>query len=250
MPEDTTSPKISQNPATYNAQRRRLLMSKLAWSIALIFILAIAAGGYLIYRKSIHFTHYATGGLSTYTLAGATAGPGASFDKPAEFKISTTPPSSKGYTEQVLLIQPASSKEQPDIGRIAMAVATSDPDSINTALANFSLAVAPQNPQDATYQALILPVQDFVNQRLPKGYGVTVLATPRAITTPRISSGAWIIGFTAVGPSKSTPPVVGEITLIYGKKAIYYFMVENISSVWSANQSIWTKVINSLKIDR
>lgn len=239
----------AQNKAVRPAPRD-FLKFRLVQLIIVVLILTVAGTGYLlIHKRNAQVAHYKAAGLSTYNLTSPTVGTSASFEKPSEFKTSTAP-TPKDYSVQVLLTQSSASGSAPDIGRIALAVDAANPATLNASNADFAYKATNPNPQDTSYQALLKPTQDFVNQRLPKAYSLTALGIPRAITTPNISSGAWIMGLSAIGPSKDSPPIVGEAVLVYGKHAIYYFMVENIGSTWQANQAFWQKVFSSLKIDQ
>lgn len=110
---------------------------------------------------------------------------------------------------------------------------------------------------------------DFINHHKIGYYGTPVISAPSALTVQ--GGKAWSARFTLSAvpaalkvdhpanipqaqavkgaPTIPNPSYEGRVVVAFGKSAIYYFMVYDLSPNWQANQNIWEQVINSLKID-
>jgi hypothetical protein len=166
-----------------------------------------------------------------------------SFDKPTQFEVYGSP---KAGDSQVLLIQMSSNHTVPDVGRIAAATVKFPADPLFLKSFGDSLT----GTDKAGYDIATKNFRDFINGRLPGRYSLSSFNGFQPFSNPGIAANAWQSGFSATSNKSGLPKISGEFITAFGKQVEYYFMAENVQADWSANQALWQKVTDSLKIDQ
>lgn len=235
--------------------RRPLLIRS---AVALIVILLVVAVGIVVMRQGGSSTNqksvsqnlispavsnvYHYQAMDSFMLG--TKGDMVTFDKPSEFKPLGQVPAK---TVQALLVHLPSTRILPDYGRIAIAVTSYGPKS------QFDDQLTQLNdPKSSGYQRMTEVFKGFINPRLPITYSVSELGVFKPLTNSNINSNSWEAGFTADSTNQRLPKLQGEFLVAVGdqSQSVYYFMVENVARTWQANQPVWQKVIDSLRIDQ
>ncbi|MDO8591964.1 MAG: hypothetical protein Q7R60_03530 [bacterium] len=222
----------------------------------LLAVLVLAGSGFYLYHQNQLKTKraaqpyaYTYKTLDSYTLAGEQAGSGMTFSKPVEF---AAPTKSAAKTHQVQFSHgPTKDGLLATIAGVAAASVYESTALSASYMKIFEATIV--DPKNAGYAALIGPLKDFVNHRLPSIYNTT-FSTPKKLSTANLTSNAWEIDFTATvkeaDQKSSFPNLQGQEVLVIGQKTFYYFMVNSVDYNWQSNQKIWQQVINSLKIDQ
>ena len=221
-------------------------------NLAVILLVVFACvGGYLYYNnhqsKNVAFPHdnqtYTS--LNSYSLTGKSAGQGMSFKLPSDFtKLAYKPKTDANF---VSFLQHSSKDSTLTIGG---------------AYANAAAYLAGQGPPDTYLQAFNDKLKAADKQFIG---GQTTLATStvsthftkqklaiqslKAFTNGNIKSGAWVVSF-KVSDTKSNPIYQGQLVYVISKAATYNFLVYTSDYNWNTNQSVWTQVFNSLKVDQ
>lgn len=231
---------------------------KLLKIVSLVLILLIVAGAAILQAKHhYHITKrngnnkqssispaitssYQYKKLETYSFG--SKGKAMLFSKPVEMvKLGEIPKNSS----QIMLIHFTDQRISPDYGRIAAASAdnfdqAASVNSLTSQLANMGSKV----------NATIKSFKSFIDPRLPLTYSTDGFKGFAPFSSDNLSANTWSSDFDAKSSNSSMPKIEGRFLIAVGKNTIYYFMAENVSSTWQANQGIWQQVFNSIKIDQ
>jgi hypothetical protein len=183
--------------------------------------------------------HYKS--LDAYSVGAG--GAGLTFSKPTEFKPLDKPAAN---ATQDLLVHLPTPRIVPDYGQIAVLSFPFTPTADTISGLNAKLTDAKSPGHQITADGF----KSFMNPRLPITYKVSELNVFTAFTSPNIKTNAWVSDFTAISSDAKSPKLKGKFIVLTGAKNQYFFMVENVESTWTANQSIWQQVINSIEIDQ
>jgi hypothetical protein len=160
------------------------------------------------------------------------------FQKPIEFKVSY-----KAATSVILVHDLDKTKLVAYIAAVVTPLATplfaSDLQSYNQVLAN---------PSDKYYSQTTNSVRTFTQNNFSKGSNIK-FANAKKFTNASIKSNAWEFDFTATDPVEKTQDT-GETVLAIAPKGYYFLTVYATNLNWTANQKVWNRVFDSLKIDQ
>jgi hypothetical protein len=186
--------------------------------------------------------------LQSYKLAGAKAGQGLGFSRPAEYKlISVTKDKTQANFSDSIKKPPV----YAPLGSIWLdsSAYPSSPDKLKSYFSSaFSSSTNPN------YQQALSGLEKFVSDRFSPLYDLTY-ASIQPLTTTNIKTGAWAFNFSAAPKSKyaSSPNLEsykGQLVFALGHNAYYYLMAYATNYNWDNNQPTWSQVTNSISIDQ
>lgn len=119
------------------------------------------------------------------------------------------------------------------------------------------------NQQSSEYQAYLksLGINDFLSAELAHRYFGDLPANqvkltvqpPKVLTTPNLKQNAWLFSFSAQSDAQPNKTVSGDLVFALGNStpiynAYNYIMISTLDFNWQPNNSIWQRVIDSIKI--
>lgn len=220
-----------------------------------LIVALIATGAYLLINQQNESAKptqpyaYTYKTLVDYKLTGEKSGAGMSVKQFKEF----TPASSSGAKQvQAMSVHNFPDKTPPVmVAQLAMAsVATTSTPTDEYAK---SLKKILSDSADVAYPDSVKPLQDFIKDRVPSGYNVS-LGGVKEISTANLKTNTWAIDFSAKAKKASDtaklPNLKGREIFTFSKNAFYYFMLDAVDYIWQSNQSIIMQSIDSIKIDQ
>lgn len=223
--------------------------------VALLAVIIAAAIAYVLLRNPYSYKY---ANLDSYALVDSKNHAGMTVDKPVEFaeQMSSEPSNSFILQKPVRarLIHQKTIKGKPVvIGEIAL-------DSLSTvnALNQTNIDIISRMMTDTKasgHTAVLAPMQAYVSGVLNPDYSKTDYQLTYSETKALANlKHAWSLDFaaTAQNPAdkKDFPDRQGTVIEVLTGKGQYFAMVETVSTNWQKNQTVWQKVINSLKVDQ
>lgn len=162
--------------------------------------------------------------LESFTVESPAPGTTISFDKPIEFKSAAS------------------------TAKVPVADLHDSSGKYKQIIADIIVNILPPNPKANDLDSL----KQFASMRLinlEANFGAE-----KQLHTVNIKNQAIQVDFTTKskpGPGNVVfPTKKGTAILIKGKNANYYFLVDALDDNWQLNQSVWQKIINSIKVDQ
>lgn len=214
-----------------------------AWLVLAVIILVGAAGFYFYHQSHLppYAHHYKK--LSAYKLPGSKAGSGATFDKPKEFSLTTSAKDIK--TRADLEYKKNINGKAVTLGSIhAQSNAVSSPDIISYLASAVKDSLKQSGPQQTS------GFEYYAEKVLPSGDKITVTGAPQVLKTSNTNNNAWYVLFTMKPKDQAEHTHKGEVIIVLGKSTFYTFVIEDADSLWDVNQTVWKKVVDSIKIDQ
>ncbi|MEX2006761.1 MAG: hypothetical protein WD877_01095 [Candidatus Saccharimonadales bacterium] len=182
--------------------------------------------------------------LQLYRLTGSGVGNGATFKRPdgfSELKEWKGP-------DQVLLYQTENNESQRLLGFIALSISNFTEPIPADGLKELNDIMT--NSENSFHEDHIMQLEELITRNLGSTFDTTI-DIPKKVTLTNIKNHVWGSEFSAnYIATKTYAPIKGKVILAVGEKTYYYFMVGAVDYNWHANQEVWSRVINSLKIDQ
>ena len=229
-----------------------ILKERLFLGLASIFLIFLTLLGYTVLNHRItdqNGSNYSS--YSTFVLPSKVSGAGITFTKPAQLNQTTDTMDSKVNVHFNDTNKPASNG---GVSLVNLAVATVPPtDTLVDSSYIAGLKGLMQQPGSDSYKEYIKPLTSYVQQRSLKTM-VLKFGDAKMLDLPSLkgatNKAAWKLDFYATDKEKTTYKAEGSLIYITTPKGFYYFFVMANESDWIKNQAVWTKIINSIKVDQ
>lgn len=229
------------------------------------------------YIKGLHNEDYSK--LEPFKLDGQSQSSGISFLKPVDYQLALT----SAKKDQVSFANSLKKPVFAPLGALHVAIVPVS-STVSKTYLNY-LNTTLESPKGNNYKAVIAPVEQFVAQRFSPLYDITYAPAVK-LTNANLNGNAWTFGLSATPkktaspaqpsstkapissaakapfdtskaapvPTGKTAPAMekykGLAVLIVGKNTYYYFYIYNTDYNWNNNQSVWQKIVDSIKVDQ
>ncbi len=254
VPAQPAAPIASANAKSIFGTKKRLYAKPIFW-LAVVLVLALLGGGYYYWfhkhlspaeRLKKYSYSYSNSKLEQFKLPGSKASQGISFNKPVEFVPVYNLKPTAIYAELADYYKASKAIFIGDINVASVDASASPP--TPASLQKLSFAITTPLVKNKAFA--VAPIQNFVKARLTQ-YNV-VFSQMNYLVTTNLKANAWYGSFTATPKSdkQNFNPLQGYIVFGAGKNTYYYFYITANQSNWQANNTVWPKILNSLKIDQ